>query len=60
MVRDELGLKVGLLNPKRKHAAELQGIADFYWYIGVGMLRDAQFPSTLNDAVGVITKPSSW
>jgi len=60
LVRARLGLKVGLLNPRKKTAFGLQGIADFYRSVRLGPLRDCQFPTQLADENGTITKPSTW
>lgn len=60
LVRNELGLRVGIVNPRRSVAFDLQGIADFYKSIREGALRDSQFPATLIDANGTITKPTTW
>ena len=60
LVRSELGLKVGLLNPRKTVAADLKGIADFYKNVREWALRDAQFPAIMTDANGTITKPATW
>lgn len=60
LVRGELGLKVILVNPRTTFAADLKEIADTYKNIRVWVLRDSQFPTTLTDANGTITKPDSW
>ncbi len=60
LVRSRLSLKVGLLNPRRYTAFDLQGIADFYQQVRRGPLSASQFPSTLIDAHGIITKPAAW
>jgi uncharacterized LabA/DUF88 family protein len=60
IVRNELDLKVLLLNPRKSVAFDLQGIADGNKRIREWVLRDSQFPATLNDANGTITKPATW
>jgi hypothetical protein len=59
-VAEELHLPVGLLNPHRKYAFELAKVASFKRQIRQGVLSAAQFPPTLTDKHGTITKPSSW
>lgn len=63
IVRHELGNVVGLLNPhppaKRSHAL-LSCKPSFFKQIRVGVLRSSQFPVTLRDGTGVISKPSGW
>jgi len=60
IVRKELGLPVGILNPHKKFAAELVKVATFQKQIRVGVLAAAQFPSQLTDQHGTITKPATW
>jgi hypothetical protein len=60
IIRRELGLQVGLLNPQKKPSRVLQQEADFLRQIRKGVLQASQFPPTLTDSQGTITKPSSW
>jgi len=63
MVRQKLGLPVGILNPQRdktKFAWSLMRAATFYRPIRFGVLGASQFPATLHDAIGPFTKPSNW
>lgn len=60
LVKSVLGLKVILLNPRKKTASDLQGIADQYRSVRLGPIQGSQFPSTLRDADGIITKPPTW
>jgi uncharacterized LabA/DUF88 family protein len=60
LARSELGLRVGIVNPRKAVAFDLKGIADFYKNIREGVLRDSQFPATLTDANGTINKPNTW
>ena len=60
LCREELDLKVLLVNPREKVATDLKDIADGYRSIRLGTLRDSQFPDTLTDVHGVITKPAAW
>ncbi len=60
IVRRQLNLQVGLLNPQKRPSRVLQQEADFLRQIRPGVLSLSQFPPTLKDAIGTITKPSSW
>lgn len=63
VVKDELGLAVGILNPQRnrgKTAWELMKAASFYRRIRTSTLKACQFPPTLEDVTGVFTKPKEW
>jgi uncharacterized LabA/DUF88 family protein len=61
LVRYDLGLKVGVLNPhKRKPAHEIAKYATFIKQIRTGVLANSQLPITLTDAQGTIHKPSGW
>ena len=60
LVRDELRLPVGLLNPHKTFSVELSKVASFKKQIRTGVLTGAQFPETLVDAHGTITKPATW
>jgi len=60
IVRDELQLPVGIYNPHARFSAELVKVATFRKQVRTGVLRAAQFPETLEDAHGTITKPPGW
>lgn len=60
MVRNALRSPVGIVNPRRYIAYDLQGIASFNKNIRLNMLQASQFPASLGDAHGVITKPAHW
>jgi hypothetical protein len=60
IVRKELGLVVGVLNPHRKASRVLAREASFVKQIRPAALQVCQFPNTLNDAHGTITKPHVW
>ncbi len=60
IVRDHLDLKVGVLNPHRHLSWPLRTACTFYKPIRTGVLKASQFPSTLEDAAGTITKPKAW
>jgi hypothetical protein len=60
IVRDDLGLPVGLLNPHKYFSTELLKLATFKKQIRTGVLMAAQFPDELEDADGTIRKPPTW
>lgn len=60
VVRDRLGLRVGVYNPHKVRSHALAQAVDFYRHIRNGPLRASQFPPQLTDAQGIITKPASW
>jgi hypothetical protein len=60
VVRSTLGRRVGVLNPQKKIGRALHGAATFYKQIRAGLLGASQFPATLQDAHGTITKPVGW
>lgn len=60
IVRTELKLPVGILNPHKTFAFELAKVATFKKPIRAGVLAASQFPASLTDAKGTITKPPGW
>ena len=61
-VRDDLGLRVTLVNPDPRNSSP-RGLADAATYVKrlwKSHLRRSQLPDTLKDDVGVITKPAEW
>jgi hypothetical protein len=60
IVRQELNLPVGLLNPHQQHSVELKRLATFVKRIRQADLIASQFPAVVNDAKGAIHKPPSW
>ena len=60
IVREELGRKVGILNPHPRPSRALLPHIDFIKQIRAGALRASQFPHVLQDAHGTFTKPASW
>jgi len=61
IVRQELHLQVGILNPHRHTPSRvLTKHASFIKQIREGPLRASQFPSTLRDAKGEFHKPRDW
>lgn len=61
-VRDEMCLKIGVVNPDRSTPIQrsLQGAATYVRTIRAHHLRECQFPRTLTDEKGAIRKPSEW
>ncbi len=61
-VRDDLGLRVTLVNPdpRNRSPRDLADSATYVKRLWKSHLRRSQFPSTLKDEVGVITKPAGW
>lgn len=62
LVRKELRLRVGILNPhpRRKRSITLSKVATFVREVDEQALQSSQFPSTLPDSNGIITKPPGW
>ena len=64
MVRNKLQLPVGIVNPnsdpKEGMPNDLRDAATFNRRLYRSALRECQFPLTLQDATGIITKPSTW
>ncbi|MCL5257580.1 MAG: NYN domain-containing protein [Chloroflexi bacterium] len=60
MVRARFGLQIGVLNPHRNTSHALRKGASFYRPLRRGVLSASQFPDTLSDDHGTITKPSAW
>ena len=60
IVKDELGLKVGLVNPQKFPSFHLAQQASFIKKLRAGVLAASQFPNSLTDANGTFHKPASW
>lgn len=60
IVRQELGLRVGILNPGKRPSRALLPHAHFIKRIKRGVLVASQFPDELTDATGTFRKPASW
>ncbi len=60
VVRRELGLAVGILNPHQRHSAVLKTEATFMKRIRQSDVAACQFPAIMNDAKGQFHKPASW
>ena len=61
-VRDDMGLRVTLVNPDAKNASprDLARAATYQKRLWKSHLRRSQLPDILTDEVGTITKPSGW
>jgi hypothetical protein len=64
IVRDRLQRPIGIVNPntnpKEGMPKELRDAATFERRIYKSVLMKCQFPPTLQDTIGIITKPSTW
>lgn len=60
IVRYELKLSVGVINPQKKASRVLAQHASFMKRIRAGTLRASQLPSPLKDAKGIFHKPEDW
>ena len=60
IVREELGLVVGLLNPHKRASRVLHRYASFMRPIRNGVLAVSQFPLEVHDQTGVFRKPERW
>ncbi len=60
IVRYELNLPAGILNPQRRPSWVLKQHASFIKKIRPGVLRVSQFPTSLQDRKGRFHKPKSW
>ena len=61
-VRDDLGLRVTLVNPDPRNSSprDLTDAATCVKRLWKSHLRRSQLPDTLMDGVGVIGKPAGW
>lgn len=60
LVRREFGVKVCIVNPRKRLAHGLKGIANDYRNVRFEMVKNAQFPPTMTDATGPFSKPTRW
>lgn len=60
MVRARLGKQIGVFDPSRRRSFELYNAASWYRPLRKGPLSASQFPDTLSDANGSVTKPAGW
>ena len=60
IVREELGLLVGILNPQKRASVLLRHHASFMKPIRSGVVAVSQFPVEIHDQKGVFRKPAQW
>ena len=60
VVRYELNLPVGILNPHKRPSRALLPHVNFIKQIRKGVLAASQFPTSITDGAGNFHKPSSW
>lgn len=60
IVKYELGLPVGLINPQQHPSFHLKQHATFIKKLRTGVLANSQFPASLTDANGTFHKPTAW
>ena len=63
VTKEDLGIRVGILNPHRPRfrSLDLQRIPPtFFKQIRAGALSASQFPETMQDSRGTLTRPASW
>lgn len=60
IVQNDLGLKVGILNPQTYPSRVLKHEAFFLRDIRTGIVKASQFPNTMKDTSGSFYKPKKW
>lgn len=60
IVRQELGIPVGILNPHQHHSVALKPQATFMKRIRQSDVAACQFPAIMHDAKGQFHKPPTW
>lgn len=60
ITRNELGKKVGILNPQKHPSRAILPHIDFIKQIRSGALLASQFPDSMQDGKGRFTKPDGW
>lgn len=60
IVHAEFGLPVGVFNPHKRRAHEINKVARFMRNIHVTTVAASQFPATLTDAQGTFSRPIGW
>jgi hypothetical protein len=60
IVREQLGKRVGILNPHKHPSVAMLPHIDFIKQIRTGVLQASQFPTSLRDRRGTFTKPRTW
>ncbi|MGC0778371.1 MAG: hypothetical protein WCD68_14280, partial [Candidatus Acidiferrum sp.] len=60
IVKHELNLPIGILNPHQQHSMGLKNEATFMKRIRQSDVAACQFPNVMTDAKGQFHKPSTW
>ena len=60
MVRRDFNFPVYVVDPKETVSRRLRAAATSYQLLDRALLPQCQFPATLSDAQGTITRPQSW
>jgi hypothetical protein len=60
IVREQLGKKVGILNPQKNPSRALLPHIDFIKQIRTGVLKASQFSGSMTDKHGTFSKPPAW
>jgi uncharacterized LabA/DUF88 family protein len=60
VVRREMNLPVGILNPHQHHSVALKPLATFMKRIRQTDVAACQFPATMTDKTGTFHKPKTW
>ena len=60
IAKADCGTTIGLALPRTNGSVELKRLGNFKVPIRAHVLANAQFPATMTDANGVITKPMTW
>ena len=60
LAKQEYGLKIGLIPPRKNGSQELKRLVDFTVEPRRHYLSAAQFPASFPDAHGVVQKPKEW
>ncbi len=60
VVRKEMNLPLGILNPHQHHSVALKPLATFMKRIRQADVAACQFPLTMQDAKGQFHKPAAW
>ncbi len=60
IVKQELNLPVGLVNPHKNPSFALRRHANFIKQLRKGVLQASQFPTSLTDQNGTFHKPATW
>ena len=60
MVRRDFNFPVHVIDPQKRVSRRLRGAATSYQLLDHSLLSQWQFPSTMSDPHGTITKPGAW